>query len=81
MNDADMTSGQESRQSSSVHWLPSASARCLTLAASFRRPRSPGRTAAGVDGTSGWRDGDSPGFLAGDAATLTEAVFDLALVT
>ena len=38
-------------------------------------------TAAGVDGHLWMEDGDLTGFLAGDAATLTEAVFDLALVT
>ncbi|MGH9017185.1 MAG: DUF4388 domain-containing protein [Acidimicrobiales bacterium] len=37
-------------------------------------------TAPGVDGHLWIEDGDLTGFLAGDAATLTEAVFDLALV-
>ena len=38
-------------------------------------------TAPGVDGHLWIDDGDLTGFLAGDAATLTDAVFDLALVT
>jgi len=38
-------------------------------------------SAAGVDGHLWMEGGDLTGFLAGDAATLTEAVFDLALVT
>ncbi len=38
-------------------------------------------TANGVDGHLWMEGGDLTGFLAGDAATLTEAVFDLALVT
>ncbi|HXQ75743.1 MAG TPA: DUF4388 domain-containing protein [Acidimicrobiales bacterium] len=38
-------------------------------------------TAAGVDGHLWMEDGELTGFLAGDAATLNEAVFDLALVT
>jgi hypothetical protein len=37
-------------------------------------------TAPGVDGHLWLEDGDLTGFLAGDAGTLTEAVFDLALV-
>jgi hypothetical protein len=38
-------------------------------------------TAAGVDGHLWMEEGDLTGFVAGDAGTLTEAVFDLALVT
>lgn len=38
-------------------------------------------TAAGVDGHLWIDDGDLTGFVAGDASDLTEAVFDLALVT
>jgi Domain of unknown function (DUF4388) len=38
-------------------------------------------TAPGVDGHLWLEEGEITGFLAGDASTLTEAVFDLALVT
>ena len=53
----------------------------LTLAATSGAHGRLAVTAAGVDGHLWMEDGDLTGFLAGDAATLTEAVFDLALVT
>ena len=75
------TSGQESEAvlvgSLSAFALPDV----LTLAASSGVFGRLAVTAPGVDGHL-WIDGsDLTGFLAGDAATVAEAVFDLALVT
>jgi hypothetical protein len=53
----------------------------LTLAATSAAHGRLSVTATGVDGHLWLEDGFLTGFLAGDAATLTEAVFDLALVT
>jgi hypothetical protein len=53
----------------------------LILAASSGAQGRLAVTAPGVDGHLWMEDGELTGFLAGDAATLTEAVFDLALVT
>jgi hypothetical protein len=53
----------------------------LTLAAASGAHGRLAITAPGVDGHLWMEAGDLTGFLAGDAATLTEAVFDLALVT
>ena len=53
----------------------------LILAASSGAHGRLAVTAPGVDGHLWMEDGELTGFLAGDAATLTEAVFDLALVT
>src|SRR5580700_5005758 len=53
----------------------------LTLAATSGVQGRLAVTANGVDGHLWMEDGELTGFLAGDAATLTEAVFDLALVT
>jgi hypothetical protein len=53
----------------------------LTLAATSGSHGRLAVTASGVDGHLWLEGGELTGFLAGDAATLTEAVFDLALVT
>ncbi len=53
----------------------------LILAASSAAHGRLAVTGPGVDGHLWMEDGDLTGFLAGDASTLTEAVFDLALVT
>src|SRR5580700_1594515 len=53
----------------------------LILAASSGAQGRLAVTAPGVDGHLWMEDGDLTGFLAGEAATMTEAVFDLALVT
>jgi hypothetical protein len=53
----------------------------LTLAAASASVGRLSVTAAGVEGHLWIEQGDLTGFLAGDASTLTEAVFDLALVT
>jgi hypothetical protein len=53
----------------------------LILAASSAAQGRLAVTGPGVDGHLWMEDGDLTGFLAGDASTLTEAVFDLALVT
>ncbi len=53
----------------------------LALAASSGACGRLAVTAPGVDGHLWMEDGELTGFLAGDASTLTEAVFDLALVT
>jgi len=52
----------------------------LTLAAGSKVQGRLAITAPGVDGHLWFDDGQLVGFLAGDAATLTETVFDLALV-
>jgi hypothetical protein len=52
----------------------------LTLAAASGVDGRLAITATGVDGHLWMEEGELTGFLAGDAATLTEAVFDLALV-
>jgi uncharacterized protein DUF4388 len=52
----------------------------LTLAAVSALHGRLAVTAPGVDGHLWMEDGELTGFLAGEAATLTEAVFDLALV-
>jgi hypothetical protein len=53
----------------------------LTLAAASSAAGRLAVTATGVDGHLWMEDGELTGFLAGEAASLTEAVFDLALVT
>src|SRR5580704_17440210 len=53
----------------------------LILAASSEAHGRLAVTGPGVDGHLWMEDGELTGFLAGDAGTLTEAVFDLALVT
>ncbi|HXQ62939.1 MAG TPA: DUF4388 domain-containing protein [Acidimicrobiales bacterium] len=53
----------------------------LTLAAASDVSGRLAITAPGVDGHLWLEDGELTGFLAGDASTLTQAVFDLALVT
>jgi len=75
------TSGQESEAVLVGSLASFALPDVLTLAASSGALGRLAVTAAGVDGHLWMEDGDLTGFLAGDAATLTEAVFDLALVT
>jgi hypothetical protein len=53
----------------------------LSLAAASAAHGRLAVSAAGVDGHLWMEDGELTGFLAGDASSLTEAVFDLALLT